>query len=92
MKGIDVVQDPLWNKGSGYSIPERERLRIRGLLPHKVLTIEQQKANFLERMRKQDDPVEKGLVLALGPVPGLSSGELSTPCPTRHSVSRARNR
>ena len=62
VKGIDVVQDPLWNKGSGYSIPERERLRIRGLLPHKVLTIEQQKANFLERMRKQDDPVEKGLV------------------------------
>ena len=61
-KGIDVMQDPLWNKGSGYSVSERERLRIRGLLPHKVLTIEQQKENFLRRLRKQADPVEQGLV------------------------------
>ena len=35
-KGIDVLHDPLWNKGAGFSKEERERLGIRGLLPYQV--------------------------------------------------------
>ena len=31
--GIDVLHDPLWNKGMGFPITERDRLGLRGLLP-----------------------------------------------------------
>jgi len=37
-KGIDVLHDPLWNKGMGFSIDERDRLGLRGLLPPVVKT------------------------------------------------------
>ena len=36
---------------------------MRGLMPYKVKTLEQQKASFLDRLRAVEDPVEKGLML-----------------------------
>ena len=38
-KGIDIIHDPLWNKGTAISRNERERLGIRGLLPYQVKTL-----------------------------------------------------
>ena len=37
--GIDILHDPLWNKGMAFSMSERERLGMRGLLPPAVRTL-----------------------------------------------------
>lgn len=63
-KGVDILHDPLWNKGSAFTEAERDRLGLRGLLPPVVQTIEDQSERFLERMRSEgDDPMAKNLML-----------------------------
>jgi hypothetical protein len=46
-KGVDVLADPIFNKGTAFSTTERERLGIRGLLPPKVSNLTEQKKNIL---------------------------------------------
>ncbi len=41
-RGLDVLKDPLLNKGTAFSYPERERLRIRGLLPPRMQDMQKQ--------------------------------------------------
>lgn len=41
-RGVDVLHDPVFNKGTAHPLVERERLGLRGLLPPRVLTMEQQ--------------------------------------------------
>ena len=36
--GIDILHDPLWNKGMAFDYPERDRLNVRGLIPPMVKT------------------------------------------------------
>ena len=62
-RGLDILNDPLWNKGTAFTIAERDRLGIKGLLPPVVKSIEQQRDGFLQTMREKDDPVEKNLML-----------------------------
>ena len=47
--GLDVLHDPVFNKGTGHDLEERERLGLRGLLPACVLTMEQQIERCMER-------------------------------------------
>ena len=35
-RGMEVIQDPLYNKGTAFEPAERDRLGLRGLLPPKV--------------------------------------------------------
>ncbi|KAK9828988.1 hypothetical protein WJX72_003247 [[Myrmecia] bisecta] len=46
--GIDILHDPLVNKGTAFPQSERERLGVRGLLPTKVLAPEKQISRFME--------------------------------------------
>ena len=62
-RGVDIIQDPLWNKGTAFSIPERDRLGLKGLLPPVVKTLEQQRDGFLASLREVDDPLQKNLLL-----------------------------
>lgn len=62
-KGIEILQDPLWNKGSAFTGEERERLGIRGLLPPVVKTLEQQRDGFLRRLAAEPDDLHKNLML-----------------------------
>lgn len=39
-RGLDLVHDPLYNKGTGYDMPERDRLGLRGLVPPRMLDME----------------------------------------------------
>lgn len=59
-----MLRDPAFNKGGAFTPDERERLRLRGLLPHTSLTIEQQASLALEHMRAKDDDLEKYIGLA----------------------------
>jgi len=63
-RGRQLLAEPLLNKGTAFTREEREAFGLRGLLPHRVGTIEEQ----LERVRTQWDakptPLEKHIFLA----------------------------
>jgi len=40
--GLELLHDPWYNKGSAFPMSERERLGLRGLLPPKVTSMQQQ--------------------------------------------------
>ncbi len=64
LRGTRLLRDPLLNKEASFSEAERDRLGLRGLLPHARLTIEQQVAVELERVRAKADNLEKYIGLA----------------------------
>ena len=41
-RGIEVLLNPIYNKGTGFSIAEKERLGVRGLTHPRYFSIEQQ--------------------------------------------------
>ena len=63
MKGVDIMNDPLWNKGSGFTPVERQRLGLQGLLPHVVKTLCEQRDNFVAILREHEDPLDKNHML-----------------------------
>ena len=62
-RGVDVLNDPLWNKGTGFSESERDRLGLKGLLPNVVRSLDEQRAYFMAKLRAIEDPLEKNLSL-----------------------------
>jgi len=57
--GIHLLQDPLLNKGTAFTEEERDRLKLRGLLPPHVSTQEQQLARVLDNFRRKPSDLEK---------------------------------
>ena len=57
--GLDLLQDPRLNKGTAFSRPERDTLRLRGLLPPRVFTIEQQLDRIMENFHAQASDLER---------------------------------
>ncbi|KAK4483454.1 hypothetical protein RD792_010643 [Penstemon davidsonii] len=47
-RGADILHDPWFNKDTGFPLTERDRLGLRGLLPPRVISFEQQYARFSE--------------------------------------------
>jgi hypothetical protein len=41
-RGVDLLHDPIFNKGLCYTYSERDRMGIRGLIPPVIRTIEEQ--------------------------------------------------
>ena len=64
MKGIDVLGDPLANKGTAFSLEERERYGLGGFLPPRVERIEEQVVRVLAALRAKPSPIEKHCYLA----------------------------
>ena len=62
-KGSQILHEPLLNKGSAFSLKEREALDLNGLLPPRVLTIEQQKNRILENFNNKHNDLEKYIFL-----------------------------
>ncbi|XP_042511536.1 NAD-dependent malic enzyme 59 kDa isoform, mitochondrial-like [Macadamia integrifolia] len=50
-RGTDILHDPWFNKDTGFSLTERDRLGLRGLLPPRVISFEQQYERFMESYR-----------------------------------------
>lgn len=62
-KSKDILNDPLWNKGTGFKSYERDSLGIRGLLPHGYKTIEQQKERVIRHLDKEPTAELKNMYL-----------------------------
>jgi malic enzyme len=62
--GYELLNQPLYNKGSAFSPAERHKLKLHGLLPAYVSTIEEQVEVELQRFRDKRDDLEKFIFLA----------------------------
>ena len=58
-----LLTDPLLNKGTAFTEAERDALGLRGLLPPRVFTIEEQEQRTLAALRRKADPIEKYIYL-----------------------------
>ncbi|KAL9255761.1 NAD-dependent malic enzyme 62 kDa isoform, mitochondrial-like protein [Drosera capensis] len=51
-RSLDILHDPWFNKGTAFSMTERDRLDLRGLLPPNVMTSEQQIERFMADLKR----------------------------------------
>ncbi|HEY6013365.1 MAG TPA: hypothetical protein VIU37_05145, partial [Candidatus Limnocylindrales bacterium] len=63
-RGRDLINQPLLNKGTAFTDQERDSFSLRGLLPARVMTIEEQVALELEHVRRKTDDLERYIGLA----------------------------
>ncbi|KAG9441118.1 hypothetical protein H6P81_016972 [Aristolochia fimbriata] len=54
-RGTDILHDPWFNKDTGFPLTERDRLGLRGLLPPRVISFEQQYDRFMESFRSLEN-------------------------------------
>ena len=62
-RGLDVLRDPLLNKGTAFTEKERDALGLRGLLPPHVLSQKEQVDRVLLNLCKMADPLDKFVAL-----------------------------
>lgn len=62
-RGADLLHDPLLNKGTAFTEGERDALGLRGLLPPRVTTQEQQVERVLGNIRRKESDLEKYIYL-----------------------------
>jgi malate dehydrogenase (oxaloacetate-decarboxylating)(NADP+) len=62
-RGVDLLHDPVLNKGTAFTEAERDGLGLRGLLPVRVFTQEGQVARVLENIRRKTSDIEKYIFL-----------------------------
>ncbi len=58
-KGVELLQDPRWNKGTAFTPEERDALKLHGLLPPRGNTLQEQVDRVLENFRHKPTPLEK---------------------------------
>uniref|UniRef100_A0A7N0SZL0 Malic enzyme n=1 Tax=Kalanchoe fedtschenkoi TaxID=63787 RepID=A0A7N0SZL0_KALFE len=54
-RGADILHDPWFNKDTGFTLTERNRLGLRGLLPPRVMSFTQQYNRFMEAYRSMEE-------------------------------------
>ena len=62
-KGVDMLHNPILNKGTAYTMNERQALGLKGLLPPHILTQDEQKIRVLSAFRGKGSDLEKYIYL-----------------------------
>ena len=62
-RGVELLRDPLLNKGTAFTEQERDALGLRGLLPAHVLSMEEQAERMLTNLRRLPNDLEKYVAL-----------------------------
>ena len=62
-RGAGLLHDPRLNKGTAFTPAERDALGLRGLLPPRVFTQEEQERRILASLRRTESPLAKYLFL-----------------------------
>ncbi|QHZ48088.1 NAD-dependent malic enzyme [Bacillus sp. NSP9.1] len=63
LRGFEVLSTPFLNKGVAFTVEERKALGLTGLLPPKVLTLEEQAKRAYQQFRSQPDDLSKNVYL-----------------------------
>ncbi len=63
-RGVELLENPLLNKDTAFTDTERDLFNLHGLLPTRVLTIEEQAVLEVEKIRRKGDPLEQFIGLA----------------------------
>jgi len=63
LRGVDLIRDPFLNKGTAFSNRERDMLGLRGLLPPKHFSINEQVGRQMVAFRKQPNNMAKYIFL-----------------------------
>ncbi|KAG2196933.1 hypothetical protein INT46_006448 [Mucor plumbeus] len=64
LRGVNIIHDPLLSKGTAFSIAERERLSIRGLVPPRCQEMEKQLLRIKRNLDALDTPLAKFVFLS----------------------------
>lgn len=60
---MDLLRDPILNKGTAFNLQERDEFALHGLIPTTVETLEQQVVRCLDAYSAKEDPLEKHIYL-----------------------------
>jgi hypothetical protein len=63
-RGVNILHDPLLSKGTAFSIAERERLSIRGLVPPRCQEMDKQLLRVKRNLDACETPLSKFIFLA----------------------------
>lgn len=63
LRGAELLHDPRLNKGVAFTREERVALGLEGLLPHQVLTLDEQVELAVENCRRKCTPIEQYIYL-----------------------------
>ena len=77
-RGRALLTDPLTNKGTAFSLEERERLGLEGLVPPAVATMREQLERVYENFKAKPTDLERYIHLAsVGSLSGLRSAHIA---------------
>jgi malate dehydrogenase (oxaloacetate-decarboxylating)(NADP+) len=62
-RGRELLSDPMLNKGTGFPDSERDALGIRGMVPHQVVSIDDQVSRALENFHRQQNDLDRYIFL-----------------------------
>jgi malate dehydrogenase (oxaloacetate-decarboxylating)(NADP+) len=63
LRGVDLLHDPRFNKGTGFTAEERDRLGLHGLLPPRVFSLADQEARVLTNFRAEATTLDQYVFL-----------------------------
>lgn len=61
--GVSLLKDSLRNKGTAFSAEERDALGLKGLLPPRIFSMEEQVERALKQFRKKESDLERYIFL-----------------------------